>query len=107
MWTRDEAIWVVEKLEPKLAEMGAHCALAGSILYRGTSDKDLDLVIYPHQSDGNGSHWDTYPIKQMLAKFFQSGTFNDCSGVSQIRDGKEVAWLKTPKAKRVDFFFLK
>ena len=106
MWTREEAFWVIEKLEPIMAAMGAHCALAGSVAYRGTSAKDLDIIIYPHNHDINTT-WQTFPLKMELAKFFKSGTVNDCTGISQIRDGKEVAWLKTPKNKRVDFFVLK
>lgn len=106
MWTREEAFWVIERLEPIMAEMGAHVALGGSVLYRGSSTKDLDIIVYPHNADKFNT-WETYPLKQKLAEFFKSGgTFNDCTGVSQIRDGKEVAWLKTPKGKRVDFFFL-
>lgn len=104
MWTREEAFLVIERLEPIIAEAGAHVALGGSVLYRGTSEKDLDLFIYPHNKDANP--WDTFKLKLLLKKFFRAETMNDCKGFSQIRDSKEVAWLKTPKGKRVDFFFL-
>lgn len=106
MWTREQAFWVIELLEPLLANAGAHCALNGSVLYRGSSTKDLDLIVYPHKSV-IGEHWDTYPLKQLIRGFFQSNHFNDCKGASQVRDGKEVSWLTTPKGKRVDIFFLR
>lgn len=35
-------------IEQKLKEIGYHCALAGSILIRGSSSKDIDVIIYPH-----------------------------------------------------------
>lgn len=99
-------MWVAERLEPKMAEHGAHIALGGSVLYRGTSEKDLDILVYPHtRNDAEG--WNTAPLKQVLKAFFRAETFRDCEGVSQIRDQKEVGWLLTPKGKRVDFFFLK
>ena len=106
MWTREEAFWAIERLEPIMAAMGAHVALGGSVAYRGTSTKDLDIIIYTHNHDIN-VHWNTIPLKMELAKFLKSGTLNYCSGISQILDGKEVACLQTPKNKRVDFFFLK
>lgn len=105
MWTRDQAFWVIENLEPQLASLGAHCALAGSVAYRGTSDKDLDIVLYPHQAVA-GVPFDWYPVQMELKKFFNAKVINDCEGISQVRDGKKVSWLTTPKGKRVDFFFL-
>jgi hypothetical protein len=105
MWTREEAFWVIEKLEPQLANLGAHCALAGSVAYRGNSDKDLDLILYPDQAV-EGVPFDWFPIQMHLKTFFNASVINDCKGVSQIRDGKKVSWLETPKGKRVDFFFL-
>lgn len=104
MWNREEAFWVIERLEPEMAKLGAHCALTGSILYRGTSDKDLDIVLYPHIAHKDKFDW--IPVKQALARFFSATETNDCGGTSQIRDNKMVSWLTTPKGKRVDFFFL-
>lgn len=106
MWNREQAFWVIERLEPLLANAGAHCALNGSVLYRGGSMKDLDIIVYPHNAV-IGEVWDTYPLKQLIREFFGAKVFNDCKGVSQVRDGKEVSWLTTPKGKRVDIFFLR
>ncbi len=97
-------MWVVERLEPKLAEVGAHLALTGGVLYRGSSEKDLDLIIYPHTK--SDLVWDVLPVKQLLTEFFGSIKIQDCEGVSQMRDDKEVSWLTTKNGKRVDFFFL-
>jgi len=105
MWTREQAFWVLERLELIMASMGAHVALNGSVLYRGSSEKDLDVIIYPHNKQQE-ELWETYPLKMAIKKFFQAETINNCEGISQIRDGKQVAWLKTPEGKRVDLFFL-
>lgn len=47
MWTRHEAFHFLGLLREDLAKVGYAVALAGSILYRGTSEKDLDVVIFP------------------------------------------------------------
>lgn len=108
MWTQQEAIELLKRLEPDLAKVGFHCALGGSVLYRGTSEKDLDVIIYPHtykkQSPPNNS------IAEVVLKlFFQAEKIKACGGESssQERDDKEVKWLTTEGNKRVDFFFLK
>ena len=106
MWNREDAFWVIERLEPELAKIGAHCALGGSVAYRGESEKDLDLIIYPHNSKPE-EYWEVYQILTLLKEFFKADKFNDCHGTSQIRDGKRVGWLMTPKGKRVDVFFLR
>lgn len=48
LWQRDEALTLCERLESAivLADAGYHVALAGSVLYRGWSDKDLDVIVY-------------------------------------------------------------
>ncbi len=50
-WTLDEGLSVVRDLEAKLStQLGVHFALAGSVLLRGTSAHDLDVVVFPHCS---------------------------------------------------------
>jgi len=48
MITLEEALKVGRQLEPKFAETGLHLALAGSLFYSGTSDKDIDFIVYRH-----------------------------------------------------------
>lgn len=105
MWTREEAFCVIEKLEPALSAIGAHVALGGSVAYRGTSDKDLDLIIYPHTVVEN-MKFDWLPVKELLKSFFRAESYTECQCGSQLRDWKQVSCLTTPKGKRVDFFFL-
>ena len=46
----EDAIFLCQELEPKLAAEGYHCAITGSVLFKGSSKKDLDLVVYPHKT---------------------------------------------------------
>ncbi len=50
-WSRRQSLNLIKKLEPRLAAIGWHVALAGSVLTKGQSDKDLDLIVYPHCSE--------------------------------------------------------
>lgn len=50
MWTLEEAVALVRKLEPTAIQAGYHLALGGSVLMAGQSDKDLDLFLYPHKT---------------------------------------------------------
>ncbi len=105
MWTQQEAIWCLVSLEARLKEVGCHCGLTGSILYRGDSKKDLDVIIYPHWKKDN-EPIDLQIVKDWLVKFFDAEEMNDCKSTSQKRDDKYVCWLTTKAGKRIDFFFL-
>lgn len=52
IWTFDEGLAFVRKVEGHLKEQGFHAALSGGVLWRGSSTKDLDIILYPHHSDG-------------------------------------------------------
>lgn len=104
MWTREEALRVVTWLEPKLAENGFHVALAGGVLTKGTSKKDLDLIVYPHEKGGPlQPAWEH--AWSYLQKWLHAESLGECHGVSQNHDDKIVCWLQA-RGKRIDFFFL-
>lgn len=50
MWTHEEALVLIRKLEPLLAHAGFHVGLGGSVLHRGESWKDLDIIVFPHDA---------------------------------------------------------
>jgi hypothetical protein len=105
MWTLEQAITEIRSLEPKLAAIGFHCALNGSVLYRGESQKDLDLIVYPHTKNICEST-NFEPCKEVLRLHFQSAFIKDCGSASQLRDDKQVAWVTDGNNKRIDIFFL-
>ena len=44
-----EGLKIARDMERQLAPKGVHVALAGSVMYAGTSNKDLDLILYPRK----------------------------------------------------------
>lgn len=50
MWTAEKAHALIGKIGFALQDRGWYCALAGSVLFKGHSDHDLDLIFYPHNS---------------------------------------------------------
>lgn len=49
-WTLEEGVDLVRSLEPALSAVGYHVALAGGVFLRGSSDHDLDVVVFPHRT---------------------------------------------------------
>lgn len=49
--TLEQALPVIRDIETKLIPHGAHCALGGSVLHRGESEKDLDIFVYPRNCE--------------------------------------------------------
>lgn len=61
IWTRPSAIALLVKLEAALAP-NYHVALAGGVLLRGKSSHDLDVVVFPH----NSNHFDMAEVRAGL-----------------------------------------
>jgi hypothetical protein len=57
MWSLRSGLATVRKLEGHLAPH-YHVALAGGVVLRGKSDHDLDVIVYPHDSN----HWHYHEI---------------------------------------------
>lgn len=49
-WTLELAFDLIRKLEKHLAPVGFHIAMAGSVLHKGQSSNDLDLIAFPHDT---------------------------------------------------------
>ena len=47
MWGLDNSLTLIRKVQPEIHKLGYHACLAGSVLNKGMSDKDLDLVFVP------------------------------------------------------------
>ena len=47
--TLEDAVALARRVEKELTVAGWHCALTGSCLYLGQSEKDVDLIVYPHK----------------------------------------------------------
>ena len=112
MWEQDLAIELFRDLEPMLALVGWHAALGGSVMLKGRSAKDLDVVVYPHRRGLRR------PSRKQLAWLHDACTK---AGMHQIRtaarlkrmpqwresgDQKHVEIWSARGGRRVDLFVL-
>lgn len=101
MWTRETAIPFLAALEEFFAQNGYHCALGGSVMYRGDSDKDLDVIVYPHIRE------DCLPVDILWERLVGHLAPSEArKAVGSCRDGKDVRVMLVCD-RRIDFFFLK
>jgi hypothetical protein len=93
-------------------EEKAHIAITGSVLRNGFSDKDLDLVVYPHKyTAGTPEAWCATTLAR-LGKYLQ--THYKFCGIVQCKDynhagcAAKAVYQATRKIdnRKVDFFFL-
>jgi hypothetical protein len=47
----EDGIRICRMIEQTIAPLGYHCALGGSLMYRGYSSKDIDVIIYPRNNN--------------------------------------------------------
>lgn len=100
MWTLFEAVELCRDIEERIKDCQAHCALGGSLLYRGTSKKDADIFIYPH----NGGL--KYDVKNVIDTMKLHIDFKDFERVETKEYDTKTIFKCSFKGKRVDFFFL-
>jgi hypothetical protein len=94
--TLEDGIRICREIEDVLSPLGYHTALTGSLLYKGRSTKDVDIVVYPHQ------------VSEQLAPViildklgvFVTSLQNEASCTDKLVAVTEY------KGVRVDFFFL-
>jgi hypothetical protein len=88
------------KLEPFMREIGVHVALGGSCMYRGHSDKDMDVILYPHERAINKRAAIVELERIGFRGRFRIGPAPDCTECPDV-------WVaETSKGRRVDFFFM-
>lgn len=101
MWTLEQAVELLRMLEPVAISQGFHVALGGSVLIRGSSDKDLDIFIYPHKTA------DKIAFECLLSKLGDFG-ISDFNKAEHAHYGDDKAVYRSGyKGKRIDWFFLK
>jgi hypothetical protein len=97
-YTTSQAVQICTELEPILAEKGYHAAIGGSLAYRGTSNKDIDILLYPHN---NSVETDRYILVDLLEKYGYSTSYGDGTKVPDVhRTENKQGW-------RVEFFFMR
>jgi hypothetical protein len=104
-WTLTTALPVLIALEAHLAPVGYHVAVVGSVLVKGASQKDLDIIVMPHKSRGAGAN-ELAPAQDAIEAFFSKRLHQCLSTPEKPRDCKVVFWLRDFEGRRIDFFFL-
>lgn len=115
-WDLKQGLEFVHNLEQHFAPIHewerVHFALGGSVLHRGWSEKDLDIIVLPRLLSVSKG-WDIQPVIRVLEEFLGSrlvdiktlGTDDD-----YYRDDKNVWFTRFKEGahagRRVDFFFL-
>ncbi len=105
VWSIEEAINLIRHIQPALSRVGWCVGLTGSVLGAGRSEKDLDLILYPHsqKSDIKALHEAligmgfviSVPVEEVHKKWRSVGS----------DDTKNVSIWKF-QGKRVDIFVL-
>lgn len=109
VWNLVEALEFVQQVTPVVARAGFGLALGGSVLTKGESRKDLDLVLFPLRIGKE----DVFDLRTLLTVELQMRMVMDQNAVKDewrriygSDDTKHVevwTWL----GKRIDLFFLK
>lgn len=107
LWTREEAIDLCIKLDAVLNFHGFHCGLIGSVLTKGTSTDDLDLIIFPHNTSeymlkGAYEALQTFGMKRVLTRASIAHSWHREGSL----DTKHVELWEFGR-KRVDLFFMR
>jgi len=100
IWTIGEGIAYVRKLEDHLHDKGFHAALSGGVLWKGSSTKDLDIILYPHTSDTCSFYHNLEPLMEGMI----DGPWKEVDH-EEYGDAKLVMKAKV-NGKTVDFFLL-
>lgn len=107
-WTWGDCQVFVKELRLVALGAGYAVALAGSVLYRGESKKDLDIVLFPL----GGTDRDLDRLKAALKSYGMVLELAEAEVKAQwlrdydSRDTKHVEIWKAPDGRRVDLFFL-
>jgi hypothetical protein len=102
MWNRDQALILMPKFEVTAKFMGYHVALGGSVMYSGESNKDLDVVIYPHKRVDQDR-----PLPEMLMKMFMyHKLIAGYSDIAQTKGMDRTVFSGINEGRRIDFIFV-
>lgn len=102
MWTTFEGIVLCQSIERIVTPLGYHCALGGSVLTKGSSEKDLDIFVYPHKTREGDQPAE---IRSALESQLRISDW-DKKEHTAYGDDKEV-YATQWEGKRIDFFFVR
>lgn len=100
----EEGLEIARSLEAVVSPVGGHIAMCGSVLQKGRSSKDLDLIVFP-DSDENGDIVDKEKIKKAIDSSENFKIMRDYIEDDMI-DKSFLILLETKLRKRIDLFFM-
>jgi hypothetical protein len=105
-WTLIEALDFIRRLEPFVEPAGYHVGLLGSVLLKGDSEKDLDVLLYPHDmAQQDHARLQQALLAADLCPLLSVANIHDIWRRKGSNDTKRVeSWLFG--RKRVDLFLL-
>lgn len=101
MWSLEEAISFANALHEFLYPLGFDVALTGSILLKGVSEKDIDIIVYPLKKISSNYQEMLDNLPKFGLRFVRLPNHN----LGYQDDGKNVQVWEYDN-KRVDLFFL-
>lgn len=107
-WRMREALVFVRALSRHLDPVAYHVALTGSVLTRGRSTHDLDVVLYPRSTEAPLGLEKVFAALEGfgMKRTFSRETVARAWRFGGSQDEKHVEVWRTRDGKRVDLFFL-
>lgn len=101
-FTLTDGISTLRQLEPDIyKDLGAHLALGGSLAYRGTSTKDIDIIIYPHSRERPVDR-----VKLLAWLEIRGFTPDNFAAWQEYANLTDVLVTTHTDGRRVDFFIM-
>jgi len=106
-WTLEDGLSVLRNIHAPLASAGFGIALGGSLLYRGHSKKDIDVIIFPMRK-GAVKVDAAFVVLEFLGwtRWFSVETVQARWRKIGSADTKHVEVWKTPDGRRADLIIL-
>jgi|SRR5947207_13451211 len=99
-WELYEGIQECQNLARFIKEFGYYPALTGSVLYHGSSQKDLDILVYPHHAPSPVMSFADLWLE--IIKYYNPKAYG-FAGTGKAYEG--VRYLIKQSEQRIDFFF--
>jgi hypothetical protein len=102
-WTLAEGIEEARRLEVQLRvrSLALGVALTGSVLHKGSSPKDLDLIVYPHNAS------DPYPWNEVARCLREDMGYRLMMCFSNILEIRRKKGIRCDDTKHVDAWYSK
>jgi len=107
-WTLSEATALLQGIAPGLLVRGFAVGLTGSVLTKGSSQHDLDIVVYPMQSTMD-TDWEVARDTLIASGFVCLITADDVRKAWRRKGSLDMKSVEvwTFNKRRVDVFFLR